>query len=333
MRPVHLNGHIVRFSAAIALLAGCSASQEQLTTQGMGQSVVRGGLSGRSWMSPSAQSSNLLYAGYYENQTVGVFSYPAGVQVGSISGFPGSPDGLCTDAHGNVWVTIEGGWIYEYAHGGTSPIAKLADGKLNAWACSVDPTTGNLAVASVAAPSGDYGNVAIYKHATGSPKTYKDPEFGGYFGCGYDPSGNLYVIGFSSNSSYADVFAELPEGGHRMETITLSHTPQGEGDVQWDGQYVAVSSPNEQMIIRFRINGKLGKEAGYTSFNDFSDVFQFSFPNLGARHGKMAGRVIGASEEFGEMMYWDYPQGGNPTQSFGGDDGEMLGSVVSLAPK
>jgi hypothetical protein len=333
MRPVHLSDRMIRFSAAIALLAGCSASQEQPATPSAWQSVVRSGLSDRSWMAPSAQSSNLLYIGYYEDQTVGVFSYPEGVQVGSISGFPGSPDGLCSDVRGNVWVTIEGGWIYEYAHGGTSPIAKLPDGKLNAWACSVDPTTGNLAVASVAAPSGDYGNVAIYKHAAGLPKTYKDPQFGGYFGCGYDPSGNLYITGFSSNSSYADVFAELPKGGHRMETVTLSHTPQGDGDVQWDGQYVAVSSPYEQMIIRFRISGKLGKETGYTSFNDFSDVFQFSFPNLKARDGKMAGRVIGASEESGEMMYWDYPQGGSPTQTFGGDDGEIVGSVVSLAPK
>jgi len=333
MRSVNFSQGLMGCSAAIALLAGCGAPQGQPPTFGAGESAARSGLSGVSWMAPSAQSSNVLYVGYYENQAVAVFSYPEGVQVGTISGFPGSPDGLCSDVDGNVWVTIEGGWIYEYAHGGTTPIAKLADGKLNAWACSVDPTTGNLAVESVAAASGDYGNVAIYKHAAGSPKTYKDLQFGGYFGCGYDPSGNLYVMGFSSNSSYADVFAELPKGGHRMETITLSHTPQGEGDVQWDGQYVAVSSPNEQMIIRFRISGKLGKEEGYTSFNDFSDVFQFSFPNLGARHGKMAGRVIGASEEFGEMMYWDYPQGGNPTQTFGGEDGEIVGSVVSLAPK
>jgi hypothetical protein len=261
-----------------------------------------------------------------------IYSYPEGDEVGELADLPSEPAGLCSDSRGNVWVTLVGA-IYEYAHGGTTPIATLKDGKLNAWACSVDPSSGDLAVVSPAANSGDYGDVAIYKHGRGSPKAYKDPLFGGYSGCGYDPSGNLYVMGFGAGSyPPPNLFAELPNGGRQLKTVTLSHTPQGQGDVQWDGQDIAVSSPGESTIYRFEIKGKLGKEIGYTTLNEFKTVQQFVFPNPAARKGKLAARVIGGAAQYGSVIFWNYPQGGDPTHSIGSGIG-ALGVTVSIAAK
>jgi hypothetical protein len=311
---------------AAALLASCASTLEPASSSVPQGSAARSEHAA-SWMSPQAANHNLLYISYSESGVVLVFSYPQGTQVGEITNLPSSPEGLCSDSRGNVWVTLQGA-IYEYAHGGTTPIAMLKDGGLNAWACSVDPTTGDLAVV----PSGDYGDVAIYKGGRGSPKTYKDSLFAYYNGCGYDPSGNLYVTGFGEGSYPPNLFAELPKGGRKLETVTLSHTPQGENDVQWDGQDVAVSSPQESTIYRFRIKGKLGHELGYTSLDGLSTVQQFVFPNLAARKGKLAARVIGASTEFGSVMFWDYPQGGNYTRIIG-SGGEALGVTISRAPK
>lgn len=317
--------------AALTLLAGCSPSAEPATSAAQPQSVAAHERYTTSWMAPAAATGNLLYVSYPESDVVLVFSYPEGEQVGELAGLQAQPEGLCSDARGDVWVTLPGA-IYEYAHAGTTPIAKLQDGTLNAWACSVDPSSGDLAVVSPAAPSGDFGDVAIYKHARGSPVRHKDGLFLFYFGCGYDPSGNLYVLGFGYGSYPPVLFAELPKGESKLETIALSHAPQGEGDVQWDGQDVAVSSPPEQTIYRFRIKGKLGHEVGYTVLDEFSTVQQFVFPNLAARHGKMAARVIGGSTDFDGALLWDYPQGGDPTRDIG-SGGDALGVTVSIAPK
>jgi hypothetical protein len=331
MSPLNRACRALWVVTAATFLASCAPSLEPAAS--ISQSLGTRAPHGRSWISPHAVKGNLLYVSYPESGVVLVFSYPGGTQVGEIADLPGEPDGLCSDSHGDVWVTLHG-LVYEYAHGGTTRIATLEDGTLNAWACSVDPSTGDLAVASPATPSGYYGDVAIYKHGRGSPKAYKDPLFFGYSACGYDPRGNLYIMGFGGDSSYpANLFAELPKGGRKLETVTLSHTPQGQGDVQWDGQDVAVSSPEESAIYRFKIKGKLGHELGYTALTDFSTVQQFAFPNVAARKGKLAARVIGGSTQFGSVMFWDYPQGGDPTRSIGSSEGEALGVTVSIAPK
>lgn len=320
---------VLAFAGAAGVLAACAGPAQEAQTIGMSERSVGAGALSRSWMQPGAASGNLLYVSYPDNNFVTVYSYPAGTQVGQLANLPSEPFGLCSDKKGNVWLTMLG-LIYEYAHGGTTPIATLSDGQFYAGACSVDPSTGNLAVANWDSPSSRNGNLAIYRGGREPRKIYKQPLFLTFLSCGYDPSGNLYVTGYGKNS-FANLFAELPKGAGALKTITLSHTPQGQADVQWDGQNVAVSSPEEGMIMRFKISGALGKEVGFTTFYDFNTVQQFTFPNVAARHGKLAGRVIGTSTQFGEVMYWNYPQGGNPTFTIPGDT-DALSATVSLAP-
>jgi hypothetical protein len=278
-----------------------------------------------SWTQPEATGQDLLYISAYEGDYMSVFTWPGLAPFETIR--YGGSLGLCTDASGDVFVG-SGGVIYEYEHGGTKPIATLHDGHRYAWACSVDPTTGNLAVASTASPSANNGDIAIYKGARGSPKAYKNPRFLSYTGCGYDASGNLYVMGFGKNSGHPNLFAELPKGGSSLKLVTLGHTPQGQGDVQWDGKYVAVLSPNESEIFRFQIKGNIGRLVGLTALDSSQGMQQFSFPEIFGSH-KQATQVIGASSSFGNFMVWNYPAGGYPTKTL--NTGPALDAVVSTA--
>ncbi len=103
-------------------------------------------------MLPEAKGDHLLYVSGPGTGKAYVYSYPGAKLVGTLTGFVASL-GVCTDKAGDVWIAddtgggLRPGTMIEYAHGGTTPIATLNDGDppLN---CSVDATTGNLAVAS-----------------------------------------------------------------------------------------------------------------------------------------------------------------------------------------
>ena len=72
-----------------------------------------------------------------------------------------------------------------------SPIKTLLDPDGIPLACSVDPTTGNLAVVN-AFSSNSPGVLLIYRAASGSPTTYSDPHLE-FYNAGYDSKGNLFL--------------------------------------------------------------------------------------------------------------------------------------------
>jgi hypothetical protein len=87
-------------------------------------------------------------------------------------------------------------FIYEYAHGGTAPINTLGSTSYFygfSGGCSVNPNTGDLAVAV----SSVNGGLAVFKGAQGAPTIYTDPDFATLWSCGYDASGNLFASGFA----------------------------------------------------------------------------------------------------------------------------------------
>lgn len=251
-----------------ATVAACAAPAQDAQTIGIPGRGIDASSLDRSWMNPAATSVNLLYVTYSDADIVNVYSYPAGTRVGQLTNFPADPLGACSDRKGNVWITMRG-WIYEYAHGGSRPIKELDNGGFYAGACSVDPSTGDVAVTNYHSGLSRRGNLSIYPGGSGPRKVYRSPLFLAFISCGYDPSGNLYVTGEGKHTPYLWLFAELPKGAGALKTVTLSHTPKGQPDVQWDGQNVAVSSPQEQMIIRFKISRSLGKEVGFTSLYNF----------------------------------------------------------------
>jgi hypothetical protein len=257
------------------------------------------------WMAPSAGKRALLYVTGGCHGTC-VFSYPGGRLVGHL-GVAGA--GLCSDKHGNIFVPTATGSgqavVYEYAHGGTTPIATSNVPGLLAEGCSADPTTGNLAVTYLC-QNCDYGPVAIFQNAQGSPTSYEQAGvFLSY--CGYDNKGNLFADG-SSGSQVALV--ELPKAGTSLKPITLNQHISVAGQVQWDGTYLAVEDLSNPVIYQFKVSGSAAKRVGTTHL--------MGTGSTAAQSWIQAGTVVvpfGANTHSpNEVGFWNYPAGGAATK-------------------
>jgi hypothetical protein len=321
MKVLELSRCALCVSIAAAMLAGCGGLQPPIGAQGaMPQSSANAthAAHGGSWMLPEALSDDLLYVGG-NNGAVAVYSYPKGRLLGTLTGF-NLPGGECVDHTGDVFITdLALSEIFEYAHGGKTPIQVLQSAAPDPAGCAIDPTTGNLAVTSLG--RGLAGNVAIFPHASGAPTTYTDPNFYEYYFCGYDPSGNLYVDGQAGSGPF--VLAELPKGGSTLKNLKLNQQVGWPGGVQWHGRYLAVGDQAKSAIYQFAVSGSHGALKGTTLLNDTSDVIQFWIEGH---------RVIGGDHPSSQVHYWDYPAGGNPTKTITRGVGGPDGMTVSLAP-
>jgi hypothetical protein len=234
-----------------------------------------------------------------------MFDYPSEKVFGKLKGFE-DPEGLCSDASGNVFVTdFEAQEVLEFAHGGTRPIAILNDSGYWPFSCSVDPLTGNLAVANQKTATGGPGNIAVYANARGMPAYYSDPQIPILSFCGYDGAGNLFVDGVSGSSD----FAELPKGVETFQNVALSFHPEA---IQWDGQYlgVAAAAKNEtSLIYRLNISNGKAKVAGSVPLTRGSHRVDLVFFWIDQK------KVVGTFN--GHIGTWKYPQGGAPTKFLG----------------
>jgi hypothetical protein len=293
----------------VALLAGCGA--QNAMTGAVPQGVTP--MQTRAHQA-SGSSGDLLYiiGGSPSNTLITILTYPQYQPFGTIKIF--GPDAVCADMSGNVWVTTGYRYLYKYAHGQSKRIAKLDIGNSNAplLGCSVDPTTGNLAVVV------PHSGVAIFSNARGKPTFFNVPING--YQCAYDDKGNLFVDGIQ----YFGV-AELPKGSSQGKTITLDKTGQlGAGGIQWDGKYMAISTRlqhHQHVILRFHVLGSQGKVVQTIHFKDQWLAWPFWI---------QGGNMIAPTPRSGDVAVWPYPGGGKPTAKlnvFGGG-----GITVSVAP-
>ncbi len=290
-------------------------------------------------MARGAATKDLLYISNYDLDSVVVYSYPQDKVVGTLTGFA-EPDGVCADKKGDVWIvnneeSAEYG-IVEYKHGGTKPIATVADPDQFAVSCSVDPTTGNLAVTNIVTYGSGPGSVALYRHAKGSATLYSVPKMDEVYFCGYDDKGNLFVDGKGKQGFR---FAELPKGKKTFTSITLKGaTIIFPGDVVWDGKYVAVGdqeyeivgSPPEYDSAIYRTTGAGGKTVGTTVFGNSNDVAGFSID----------GKTVIATDlspysysKPNNVPLYHYPAGGNPIKILSKGIDQPHGVALSVAPK
>jgi hypothetical protein len=307
--------------AAMVILAGCGGSQ--LGAPGampLGRSTAIHPAQRPSWMSSDAMKQDLLYISDTGSNDVYVYSYPSGTLKGTLTGFDG-PAGECVDKAGDVFITnYHASNVLEYAHGGVNPIATLSDAGYQPEGCSVDPTTGNLAVTNYDTTSSGQGNLVVYRDAKDSHKKYYvNTGIYALLTCNYDNRGNLFVDGNNSRDAFA--FAELPSGSTSFKKISLNQSIQYAGAVQWDGAHVAVGAAEANVIYQFTISGKKGTEVGSTPLMDASNVVQFWI---------QGSTVIGADAAAGDVGFWNYPQGGSPTKTITGFV-EPIGATVSRA--
>ena len=304
-----------------ALLAGCSGSQ--LPVGAPGAATQTAGIAthagfGQSWMRPGAKRRDLLYVS--SGSFVYVYSYPRGGKVGMLAGFS-EPRGECADAAGNIFITDSGTFAtYEFAHGGTTPIATLYGGYSLPSACSIDPTTGNLAVVALVGVSVFAHNKRGWRY----PKPYHDGIYFTSYG-GYDNEGNLFVDGTSAPPSTAFQFQELKKGSNTFVNVALDQAVQAPGQVQWDGQFLAVgdSGVKPSVIYQFSVTGSSGSVQGTTILRGTTkSVRQFWI-----RKGKVVAPDYGKDDK-SFLGFYKYPAGGSPNQTIAIDG---AGSVVSPA--
>jgi hypothetical protein len=306
-----------------ALLAGCSSGgSQQPDPSGVIQNDAQPAAKGvhadrsRSWMAPDAKKNDLLYISDLGTDDVYAYSYPSGELKGTLTGFHG-PWGECVDKAGDVFITNASAFqILEFAHGGTSPIATLSDPNQYPVSCSIDPTTGNLAVANQESTNG-FGSVSIYAKAQGMPTIYKVPGINQCASAAYDARGNLFVDGVNGFESFK--FAELSRGRKTFTNITLNHRIRAPGGIQWDGKYVAIGDPEGNTIYQFTVSGSRGTEVGSTSLDGSDLNIQFWIHH----HTIISPNFLDTS-----VMFWNYPAGGTATKTLSGFS-QPIGATVS----
>jgi len=245
----------------------------------------------------------------FNSSIVAVYEYPSGKPAGTLTDFL-DPQGGCADAADhNVFIADTGNHrVVEYAYGASAPKATYNDPGEDPVACSVDPTTGNLAIANVLSTTG-IGGVTICTKPSHC-KTYTQGAPG--FFVGYAGNGDLYADGLDSKGF---VMAYLRAGSSTWQRVS-GVSVNFPGDLQWDGKYLAVgdqSGPSGSSVLyRCKASGSsLSCADRKVVLLPPGDVAGF-FIKYGARG------VVGAdlSAGSGGIMTWAYPAGGNPTKTF-----------------
>lgn len=295
--------------AVTTVLAGCG---ESLGPSGSSSAISRP--PARSWMVAAAHAGSLLYISEKYSNVTNVYTYPAGHLAGSLT-YPGPnySGGLCSNNAGDVFITTTYA-IYEYPHGGASPVATLSNGAGISTGCSVDPVTGDLAVAT------GNGAIAIYRQGPRYrwhlPRVFKI-RYVAFDG--YDAHGNLFVDG--SPNSVTTFFMELAKGGSRFEKITLNGAPARPGNIEWDGRYLAIGDGQNLVIHRFAISGMRGTEVGKLRLAGPSQGEQFWIQGNAIIAPAYSHRWIGG--------FWRYPQGGFAFKAI--HESSAYGATVSVA--
>ena len=266
-----------------------------------------------SWIAPDAASQDLLYVS--DVQEVRVYTYPRGKYEGTLLGF-NIAQGECVDNAGNVYVVDEGyGKVFEYAHGSKKRLRTINSGFPEG--CAIDPTTGNLAVATGR-------GVDIYTNAQGKPRYYRGPDFWEAYFCGYDGQGNLFVDGMNKLDGFE--FAELPKGASKPIAVTLDQYISWPGGVQWDGTDVTVVDQGATNVYAFAINGSQGTLVRTTQLRSADEVVQ---PWIQGSQVIVPDSISGKP---GHVLIYPYPAGGSPTKNISKDLHSPQGVTVSKAP-
>jgi hypothetical protein len=333
--------------AAGALFAGCTAGNQQpaagtvpaglgaadrarpgaqtiAMTNALGIVPVQHLNRGRSWIRRDAGKQWLLYVSDGSTGTIDIYNYrvQAGKLYGQITGLS-FPYGQCIDRRGDVYVVdYTTSKIYEYAHGGTAPIATANDHYGNPIGCSVDPTTGNIAVANFNSSGSAAGGIDVFAGSlSGSQTNYTDANLFRLWPGGYDRSGNLFVQGMDYSGDTK--FAELPAGSSTF-TLLTGLTIAFPGSVAWDGTYLAVTDQDYQyayttMIYRVTVSGSEVSVVRATQLTD--DCYpNYNWmvavqPFVGGTTRKKNAVVAGNLNCPNRVGFWNYTTGGNPKRA------------------
>ncbi len=313
-----------------AVLTACGGLTQQSVVpsapSSMRQTTMRPSFQ-HSWMSPHAKSEDLIYVSNENNNTVTVYGLWTHKLLGMLTGIS-QPYGVCSDNAGNVWVI---GWgnnkILKYAHAATAPAKVLTlPPEDDPYDCSVDPTTGDLAITNWG--FGWYeGNVLVFARGAGKPKAYMGPGLWFYYSCAYDDSGNLFVDGWDAYLNGYFALGEMYKGTGFIKNIVLRPNLDTTtlGAVRWDGRYVVVGY--RYWVNEYRISGPNAYQAG-TTLLTFNQPVGFFWITRSNKPKIMAPDQAGSPDA---VQYWDYPTGDSPTATIKQALKGTFGVTVSMA--
>ncbi|HEY1656310.1 MAG TPA: hypothetical protein VGF86_14495, partial [Candidatus Tumulicola sp.] len=247
-----LRSHTVHVVAAALVCSGCASypMQTQNPAVGAASSIPQVDEATGSWMLPAAASADLLYVTNYS--TVLVFTYPQGKLVGTLKGFV-SAVGECVDSKGDVFITnYDPVTVYEYAHGGSKPVAQFPTKKAGTIGCAINPINGDLAI------TGQTSYVELYRGAKPGKSVILQDK-GMFFGqfCTYDDKGNLFFDGLNPKENQR--VSELSASASKFVTIKLNAHIQEDAGIQWDGKhlialsYVPFNSKGKPELLQFQV--------------------------------------------------------------------------------
>jgi hypothetical protein len=316
MLRLHFGRYFLFTCVAGAILAGCGGSRDQAALPGMLPSSLASGATGDLLYVAHGVTKGSNYYG-----VLSVLTFPGGKPVATIA-LAGFGTGTCSDASGNVWVIVghrEGKRYeynaYEYARGGTTPIAKIFVRRSGdqATGCAVDPTTGNLAVLT-----GFYGaaHIDVWAGAReGKPKRY--PINFSPIACAYDASGDLFIDGYVGSTVFFEL-DELAAGADSAHYVKTSFF-QFPGGIQWDGEYLGVLSGT--VLYRLTVSGYVAHVAGKVDLAKAASASPVA----------IADRSIAAnSGGYGHILaLWNYPAGGKPAKRLARLENGARGLTIS----
>jgi len=306
---------------AAAAAAGCGKVQSIPAPVAPNASLFEGATG--SWMKPQAKNADLLYVADLNRNAVFVFTYPAGDHVGTLRGFS-KPHGECADAAGNVWVTNGTAQnLVEYAHGGTTRIATLADPNGFPAGCAVDPVTGNLAVMNFSLGSGA-GSVVVYAGAKGAPQQLPLSTTAIPYRGVYDKKGNLWISGMTSDARFV-VFSEYLAVRQRWRYIRLTkHVFALPSGLQWLGDELVVGDQgpidSPSSVYEFSVRRGVGRLVGSTPLTNSCNMLEFVVIGKTIVTGNICEKAV---------RYFAFPGGGTSTRAIRSGLSQPIGVVLS----
>jgi hypothetical protein len=286
-------------------------------------------------MAAEAKSAQrLLYVAGAVTNTVYVYDYKTLLLVGELTGFD-QPSGECVDKKGDVWIlNWQSTAVVEYAHGGDTPIRTLTAGDNLQTGCSIDPTTGDLAVST------DFGTLDVWKNARGTPRNYASGICPYFWSPGYDNKGNLFI---ESSSTGGNIVCELPHGGSSLVIVPFDHLISYPAGAMWDGKYMTFADQSVDGrllttgVYQATENASGGlTHAGTTVLTDPCGDDDVVTPFIvGRKNTPRSNRqgtvVIGSNNScLTNVDFWAYPVGGNPVHVLHALDNVTFGTVVSV---
>ncbi|HEV3091362.1 MAG TPA: hypothetical protein VGX91_07985 [Candidatus Cybelea sp.] len=282
-------GHRFVLGGAVAafVLAACSGGTSTPSGATFASSPIAAYASGvtkhhdyqHSWSHVKPSLTKLLYVSDDVTDDVYIYAYPSGTLVAAITGFV-MPSGLCVRQPGLIFVTDTGASdIKEYKFGGTNPIQTISDAGEYPVSCSVNPTTGRLAVANYETTSFGPGSISVYPPPYSTSTVYADPTMQNFYFIGYRPNGRIFADGINTAGAF-QLDKLLPP---TFSIITLAPAITTPGNVQWSGTSLVVGDQTGNLFYRYTIAGLFGTAGPSSTFTGACDVLQFFVNGAGTK--------------------------------------------------